>query len=48
MGDLKSSWLKTNNFILCKYVPYGPTDKLMPYLARRAVETFGLEAALKK
>mgnify|MGYP003330610456 CR=1 FL=1 len=33
-----SSYLTQENYVVQKYTPYGPFEKLMPYLGRRAQE----------
>ena len=38
MKTMISSYLTHENYVVQKYTPYGPFDKLMPYLGRRAQE----------
>ena len=38
MSDNLSFTLAANGYNVAKYVPYGPVEKVMPYLFRRAQE----------
>lgn len=52
IGDHITSSLQSMDFRVCKYLPYGPVDKSMPYLLRRieenavSPETFSKESPL--
>ncbi|CAG9322212.1 unnamed protein product [Blepharisma stoltei] len=38
MKSMMSASLASENYAVQRYVPFGPSDKLIPYLARRAIE----------
>lgn len=38
MKSMMSSSLASSHYAVQKYIPFGPVEKLIPYLARRAVE----------
>ncbi|KAL7614929.1 proline dehydrogenase 2, mitochondrial isoform X1 [Lactuca sativa] len=42
MADAMSFGLRNSGFKVSKYLPFGPVDKIMPYLLRRAEENKGL------
>jgi len=46
--DHLTNYLKEHDCKSCKYVPYGPTELLMPYLIRRAQESRHMMDSLKK
>jgi proline dehydrogenase len=49
LGDYLSDKLAANKIPVCKYIPYGPVEKALPYLIRRAQEnTWTSEGAVKE
>lgn len=45
MSESLSFGLRNAGFQVSKYMPFGPIDKVMPYLLRRAEENRGLLSA---
>jgi proline dehydrogenase len=49
IGDYLTAKLSDNKVPVCKYVPYGPVEKALPYLLRRAQEnTWTSKSAVKE
>lgn len=48
MKDLTTASLAKSQYLTAKYVPFGPTNKLVPYLIRRALESYHMVDSLKE
>lgn len=48
MGDYLTYSLSATGYNTCKYVPFGKTDIMIPYLCRRAYEGFKFLSNVKR